>query len=240
MKASTYLKLIGTAAMATVLTLMIGKPSMAQDSSGPVVRLAELEVDPTQLQAFMLAAKANAQASLRDEPGVIAFHAVAEKNNPARVRVFEMYADSNAYQAHLRAPHFLAFRDATDQMLLGRKVFETVPVLLGAKPQLPVSPLVRLAELTIAPPALDAYKAAVTEEIEASIRVEPGVLAIYAVTLKGRPNEFRFVEIYADEDAYQRHRDSPHFRKYVATTQTMISSRVLIEADPIILGAKPR
>lgn len=240
MTTRSLLKRIGTAALQALLALMIGTPAMAQDAPGPVVRLAELEVDPTQLQAFMRAAKANAQASLRDELGVFAFHVVTEKDKPTRIRVFEMYADASAYQAHLRSPHFLAFRDATDPMLLARKVFETIPVLLGAKPRLPASSLVRLAELTIAPAALDAYKAAVTEEIEASIRLEPGVLAIYAVTLKDRPNDFRFVEIYADEDAYQRHRDSPHFRKYLATTQSMISSRVLIEADPIILGAKPR
>jgi hypothetical protein len=41
-------------------------------------------------------------------------------------------------------------------------------------------PLVRIAQLEIDPERLESYTAAVKEEIETSIRVEPGVLAIYA------------------------------------------------------------
>jgi len=99
-------------------------------------------------------------------------------------------------------------------------------------------PLVRMAELEIDPGQLDRYKAAVTEEIETSIRVEPGVLAIYAVSVKDDPSHLRFFEIYADEAAYRRHLDSAHFKKYVETTRLMIKSRKLIETVPIVLGSK--
>ena len=44
--------------------------------------------------------------------------------------------------------------------------------------------IVRIAELDIDPVQLDAYKLALKEEIETSIRVEPGVLTLYAVSLK--------------------------------------------------------
>ena len=43
-------------------------------------------------------------------------------------------------------------------------------------------PYVRLAELEIDPTQLESFKAAATEEIEASVRVELGVLALYAGT----------------------------------------------------------
>jgi hypothetical protein len=43
---------------------------------------------------------------------------------------------------------------------------------------------VRVAEIEIDPLQLDAYKAAVKEQIEAAVRLEPGVLALYAVTDK--------------------------------------------------------
>jgi quinol monooxygenase YgiN len=101
-------------------------------------------------------------------------------------------------------------------------------------------PLVRIAELEIDPAQLDRYKAAVTEEIETSIRVEPGVLAIYAVAVKDDPSHLRFFEIYQDEAAYKAHRESVHFKKYVAITQPMIKSRKLIETVPLILGSKAK
>jgi quinol monooxygenase YgiN len=76
-------------------------------------------------------------------------------------------------------------------------------------------PLVRIAQLEIDPERLESYTAAVKEEIETSIRVEPGVLAIYAVAEKDNPSKLRFFEIYADEIAYNAHINSAHFIKYV-------------------------
>lgn len=101
-------------------------------------------------------------------------------------------------------------------------------------------PLVRIAELEIDPAQVSAYQAAVKEEIEASLRVEPGVLAIYAVAEKDHPNRFRFFEIYADDAAYRKHIDSPHFRKYAEATKSMIVSKKLIDTVPVMLGAKPK
>ncbi|BBP59983.1 putative quinol monooxygenase [Pseudomonas sp. St316] len=98
--------------------------------------------------------------------------------------------------------------------------------------------VVRIAELVIDPAQLDAYKVALREEMEESIRVEPGVLAIYSVAEKEKPNSLRFFEIYASEQAYRAHIESAHFKKYVAITQPMILSRKLIETQPVQLSAK--
>lgn len=100
--------------------------------------------------------------------------------------------------------------------------------------------VVRIAELVIDPVQLEAYTAAVKEEMEESIRVEPGVLAIYSVAEKGKPISLRFFEIYANDEAYRAHLESPHFKKYVAVTQPMIQSRKLIETVPVQLSAKGR
>ncbi|MDX0800622.1 antibiotic biosynthesis monooxygenase [Sinorhizobium medicae] len=99
-------------------------------------------------------------------------------------------------------------------------------------------PVIRIAELEIDPAQMAAYSAAVKEEMEESIRVEPGVLALYAVSIKGQPNHLRFFEMYADQAAYEAHRESPHFRKYVETTKNMITSRKLFETDNFQLSAK--
>src|SRR4051812_32324430 len=81
---------------------------------------------------------------------------------------------------------------------------------VGAGAEEPKMPYVRIAELEIDPAQLDAYKAAVKEEMEASVRVEPGVLAIYAVAEKDSPTKLRFFEIYANEAVYKSHRETPH------------------------------
>ena len=100
--------------------------------------------------------------------------------------------------------------------------------------------VVRLAELEIDPAQLENYKAALREEIEASIRLEPGVLTLYAVSVKDNPTQIRIFEIYADADAYNAHLETPHFKKYKGSTQQMVKSLKLVETDPILLGAKAK
>ncbi len=98
--------------------------------------------------------------------------------------------------------------------------------------------VVRLAELEIDPIQLEAYKAALREEIHTSIRIEPGVLTLYAVALKENPAHIRILETYADVAAYKGHIETPHFKKYKTATQGMVKSLKLVETEPIILGAK--
>ena len=102
----------------------------------------------------------------------------------------------------------------------------------------PAEQVVRIAQLVIDPAQLAAYHAAVKEEMADSVRLEPGVLAIYSVAEKEHPNRLHFFEIYADEAAYRAHIASPHFKKYVETTRKMILSRKLIETEPVQLSAK--
>ena len=102
----------------------------------------------------------------------------------------------------------------------------------------PTEKFVRIAQLVIDPAQLVAYHAAVKEEMADSVRLEPGVLAIYSVAEKEHPNRLHFFEIYASEAAYRSHIASAHFQKYVATTQSMIMSRVLIETDPVQLSTQ--
>jgi len=99
-------------------------------------------------------------------------------------------------------------------------------------------PVVRLAELEIDPAQLDSYKAFLREEIETSIRVEPGVLTLYAVSLQGQPVQIRIFEMYADRAAYEAHLKTPHFLKYKTGTQDMVKSLRLLETDPVMLSAK--
>ena len=125
-----------------------------------------------------------------------------------------------------------------------RQIFEIGAAVLvlslniGAIAEEPHMPFVRLAELEIDPARLESYKAAVKDEMDTSVRVEPGVLAIYAVAEKDNPSRLRFFEIYTDETAYNAHRESAHFKKYVEITQAMIISRKLIDTVPIQLSAK--
>ena len=116
---------------ASMLASTLAGPALAQD--GYYTRIAEIEIDPARLDAFHAAAKEEIEASVRLETGVIALHAVALKDNPAHIRVFEIYASEAAYKAHLETPHFRKYKAATQDMVKSLKLFDTVPIALGSK-----------------------------------------------------------------------------------------------------------
>jgi quinol monooxygenase YgiN len=98
--------------------------------------------------------------------------------------------------------------------------------------------VVRLAKLMIDSTQIENYKTALLEEIDASIRVEKGVISLYAVSDKNHPSQITIFEIYENQDAYNSHRETPHFKKYKSITKDMVKSLELIEAVPIMLGSK--
>lgn len=94
--------------------------------------------------------------------------------------------------------------------------------------------IVRLAKIEIHSPDLESYRAFLKEEIETSLKIEKGVLALYAVFEKENPTHLTILEIYADSTAYKAHIQTPHFLKYKNGTINMVKSLQLVEVDPLI------
>ena len=128
MNARTLLNIGGA-----VLSLSLSGGAAAEEPHVPFVRIAELEIDPAQLESYKAAAKEEMETSVRVEPGVLAIYAVAEADNPSRLRFFEMYADEAAYKAHIESAHFKKYFETTKGMITSRKLIDTVPILLSAK-----------------------------------------------------------------------------------------------------------
>jgi quinol monooxygenase YgiN len=96
-----------------------------------------------------------------------------------------------------------------------------------------------MAELDIDPAQLETYRRLLSEEIEASIALEPGVLMLHAVALKDNPGDIRIVEVYASQRDYEAHLQKPHFLKYKNLTAGMVRALALVEVDPVAMCAKP-
>jgi quinol monooxygenase YgiN len=118
--------------IACLMTLFSLSTVKAQEK-GLVVRIAKLKIDSAQLDAYKAALKEHAETAVRVEPGVLTLYAVYEKNNPTNVTVFEIYANQDAYKAHLQTPHFLKYKNITKNMVKSLELTETVPIALETK-----------------------------------------------------------------------------------------------------------
>ena len=119
---------------ASMLTASVIGPAVAQETQQPYLRLAEIEIDPSQIEPYRAAVQEQIEAAIRLEPGVLALYSVADKENPLLVFVFEMYADVDAYKSHLETAHFEKYKATTQDMVRSLKLRDMVPILLRAKP----------------------------------------------------------------------------------------------------------
>jgi quinol monooxygenase YgiN len=120
--------------MTSMLAMFLsGGAALAQDKKSPVVRIADLDIDPAQLDSYTAIVREEMETSVRVEPGVIAIYAVADKERPSRLRFFEIYVDDEAYRAHIASPHFRTYFEATKSMILDRQLIEAIPVQLSSK-----------------------------------------------------------------------------------------------------------
>jgi quinol monooxygenase YgiN len=82
--------------------------------------MVQLEVRPEDRDEFLVAITANAEASVRDEPGCHRFDVCALEDDEHRFVLYELYDDAAAFEAHKRAPHFAAWRQVADRVLVSQ------------------------------------------------------------------------------------------------------------------------
>lgn len=93
--------------------------------------------------------------------------------------------------------------------------------------------IVRISEIQIHPNSIAEYKAILKEDAEASVRLEPGVIAIFPMSHKENPTKVKILEIYASREAYEAHLKTRHFQKYKTTTLEMVKSLKLVDMDAL-------
>ncbi len=127
---SRHILLLGSLLLLYTVTCA-GQSARAQANEGQIARIAEIEIDPHQIEPYKAALREAIEAAIRLEPGVLALYAVSIREHPEQVRVFEVYASQAAYQAHLQTPHFKKYKSVTKRMVLSLNLLETDPILLG-------------------------------------------------------------------------------------------------------------
>jgi quinol monooxygenase YgiN len=119
--------------MALMMTTLFSHGNATAQDKTSLVHIAKLQIDPAQLEAYKAALKEHAETAVRVEPGVLTLYAVYEKNQPAHVTVFEIYADTAAYQAHLKSAHFLKYKSTVKDMVKSLELVDVVPIALEGK-----------------------------------------------------------------------------------------------------------
>jgi quinol monooxygenase YgiN len=105
----------------------------AKDMQGQYVRLAELQIDPAQLESFNSAIKEGIETAFAWSQGFCCYmQCLKEIIRPAS-KFLKICTGENAYKTHLETPHFKKFRGIPERMVKSRKILDAVPIILSAK-----------------------------------------------------------------------------------------------------------
>ncbi|RAW02158.1 putative quinol monooxygenase [Pseudochryseolinea flava] len=215
----------------------------AQDSQD-LVRLASVKVDSLQINEYNQFLMEEIEASIRLEAGVITLYAVASKESPKFVTLFETYADSMQYKAHLTTPHFQKYKQGTATMVKHLALMVAKPIIYVRKDALSNAPsqdlFLKLVEIEIKEKGIDDFLMLSKNTVLPGIRSEPGLLMMYAISLKTTPTRVYVLEVYANEDAYKRHLISSHFLEFKRKSKRIIKRLKMTNVTPILLGSKPQ
>ena len=82
----------------------------------------EFSVHPQHVEAFRARMLDNARTSLAQEAGCRQFDVCVDPARPAAIFLYEVYGDRAAFDAHLAAPHYLAFAQAVAPWVAAKSV----------------------------------------------------------------------------------------------------------------------
>ena len=182
----------------------------------------------------------NLVTSIREEEGTLAMYSTHLPDDEAMCYVFEVYASEDAYNVHAASPQFKAYVNMAATTLTSREVFSLVPELMCEKREglmvLDGTAAPRCCFVTILPDKLEKFREAVFANMRTSVEAEPGVLVLYAASMADDPLSWVFWEVYASEEAYEAHRNTEHFKTYIANTADCLSEKELVPlvADTLV------
>lgn len=224
------------------ICMLISSPVFATKLDAPdkrVMNLFELGVRPDRDKDFADVARQTISASVDHEAGTLAMYALHRSDNPRQAFMVELYENESAYRKHLNAEPYKAFADRAPDIIDQKNKITLEPQFLGDKHIIPDERTINnLVIVEVKPEFQTEFKNIVLPEMAESLKVEKGVLAMYAATDSQTPNRWYFYEIYASEEAYQLHRQTPHFRDYLRQTAHMSVSKNAIPVKPVFLRNK--
>ncbi len=89
-----------------------------------MIRISEIEIDSNYLKEYNAILQEESRASVQLEAGVIAIYPLYQKENPTQIRILEIYANREAYEAHLKTPHFQKYKTSTLKMVKSLKLID--------------------------------------------------------------------------------------------------------------------
>ena len=98
--------------------------SLYSQKNNTMIRISEIKIDSIYLEEYKAILQEESRASVKSEPGVICIYPMYQKEDPTEVRILEIYESREAYEQHLKTPHFQKYKTGTLKMVTSLKLVD--------------------------------------------------------------------------------------------------------------------
>ncbi len=91
--------------------------------------------------------------------------------------------------------------------------------------------LLKFAQIEIKEDQQDTFEERVLMNMKASMSEEEDVLAMYALRDVHQHNKYYFYEVYQNEQAYEAHCETTHFKNYIRQTKDILNDKKLYNLE---------
>lgn len=203
----------------------------------PILHLLKLETNPKDHKKFvqsMLDSQFEktalfVQSGHEGEPGHKNYAIRCFKNEEQ----YQDFLDSTKYQEALKAGN---------NVLTNQVDVELQPEFISIKEGLDISGqndyVIYMTEIGVQLGKGDEFANSVLKEMKTAVEKEEGITAMIAGTVMNQPNEWLSFEVYKTEDAYKKHLETKHFKKYLEASKYCVESKGLHLLKPDIIFDK--
>lgn len=171
--------------------------------------------------------------SIRAIPGCLRYDYFIPQDDPQSVLLIDSWEDNQALNRYHSSAVMKQAEALRAQYQLERKAELFTPMTPPMnRPQTVKTDstmIVRISEIEVYPEYLKEYLEFAHNVGATSVKEEPGVICIYPMQQLRDDCQIRILEIYASQQAYQSHIQTPHFQTYKQGTLHMVKSLDLVD-----------
>lgn len=200
----------------------------------PIFKITEVKIKKEDRAGFRKEQEAELENSIPAEDGTLLFASGHEDAQGEDNYIVELYRNPKAYEAHSMADYFDHYDKVINQMSTDKKVYDLKGEWITTKPKEALDAyadnfVIRVAKVEIEDGKHDQFAATVKKEMRRAIAQEPGVEILMAGSNKENENEWLFFEVYANDEAYDKHVKSKWFVDYIKGSEDIVKDKKLHE-----------
>lgn len=196
----------------------------------PIFKITKLNIAENDRDEYIREAEKNMHESIPAEEGTLLIGSGHDDARGEDNYEIELFRNSVAEDLHIAAAHADDFAETIDKISTSKKVIDLKPEVITTKAQRALNSyadnfVMRLIKVEVKAGNEEAFAHSVKKEITTSMASEPGMEIMMSGVNKENENEWYFVEVYVNNEAYDAHVQTPHYKEYIEETDGMVERR---------------